>query len=149
MKDNIVKRYKESKYYKKTFTIDEIDDYLKERLGAEIVKDDNFFGLINDPMVNASEIIRLYIIKDPVIVNSLYTEEERKEKQEIADAFNESICSEIRIALESEDGNHIIGYTLQNGCSKVNNILMSFRCCPEENENFHRYLKILEDIGEI
>lgn len=92
----------------------ELDKLLKERYFAKSVKDDTYFGLTNDYHVNVDEIVALYIINDPKVMDSLYLDNEKLIQFEIP---NEAIWYQnknmIKLALESEDGINISGHTMQ------------------------------------
>lgn len=130
--DKLFFKFKELEITSKVFTLHEIDEVLKNKyLAKEIVNDPTYLGLIDDPMVDESKIVKMYEISDPNILNGLYTEEERQTQRILA---NEDYIVEtendllhinmlqgklFRIALLSEDNNTVSGVTEQGECKKI------------------------------
>lgn len=128
----LFKKYEELNIASKVFTLRDIKEILENKyLAKEIVNDHTYLGLIDDPMVDVSNIVKMYEISDSNILNSLYNEEERKTQKALAneeflvetenDLLNINMMQGklLRIALESEDNNTLSGYTQQGECKKM------------------------------
>ena len=95
-------------------TIYEVGRYLETKYLAKEVIDDAFLGLDQDEMVNANDIVKMYRIDDPEIMNSLYTQEEKELQLEIPDEAAHYQCkNHCNIILESKDKKTISGFTTQ------------------------------------
>lgn len=158
----LLKKYKELKKFSTQFTLNEIDNILKKKyLAREIVNDTTYLGLIDDPMVEVLNIVKLYEITNPKILKNLYTLEEVKiqkefssEKYEIEDE-QELLWSNIqqgkilRIALESIDKNTVSSYTQQGESKRLaaELFVLSSSLVEEEidlnDEFFQEYLEAL------
>lgn len=130
--NKLFEKYKELNMTSKVFTLREIDGVLKNKyLAKEIVNDPTYLGLIDDPMVDESKIVKMYEISDSNILNGLYTEEERQTQRILAneeflvetenDLLNINMMQGklFRIALLSEDNNTVSGVTEQGECKKI------------------------------
>ena len=152
----------------KVFTLREIEKVLEDKyLAKEIVNDSTYLGLIDDPNVDESKIVKMYEITDSNILNGLYTEEERQTQRVLAseeflvetenDLLNINIMQGklLRIALESEDNNTLSGYTQQGECKKIAAELFVFgtKLTKEDinikDEWFQEYLEALVLAGFI
>lgn len=130
--NKLLKKYEELNIINKVFTLREIEEIFENKyLAKEVVNDHTYLGLIDDPMVNVSNIVKMYAITEPNILEGLYTEEERQTQKILAsEEFIVETESELlsvkimegkllRIALESKDGNILSGYTQQGECKKI------------------------------
>ncbi|WP_042479073.1 hypothetical protein [Bacillus ndiopicus] len=128
----LFEKYKKLSITYKAFTLQEIEEVFKNKyLAKEIVNDHTYFGLIDDLMVDVSNIVKMYEISDSNILNSLYSDEERQTQKALAsedfivetenDLLSINIMQGklIRIALESKDNNTLLGYTQQGECKKI------------------------------
>ncbi|WP_339173191.1 hypothetical protein MKY51_14140 [Solibacillus sp. FSL R5-0691] len=128
----LLKRFEVLSLINKEFTLNEIEGIFERKyLAKEIENDPTYMGLMNDPMVNVNNIVKMYSISEPNILEGLYTEEERQTQNVLA---NEEFIAEtesellsvkimegklIRIALESTDGHNLSGFTQQGECKKI------------------------------
>lgn len=152
----------------KVLRLREIEGVLENKyLAKEIVNDPTYLGLIDDPMVDESKIVKMYEITDSNILNGLYTEEERQTQKVLAseeflvetenDLLNLYIMQGklLRIALESEDNNTLSGYTQQGECKKITAELFVLRTTLTKedinvnDEWFQEYLEALVLAGYI
>ena len=105
-------------------TIPEIDTYLKTEYLAREVVGDTYFGLDKDPMVDVADIVKLYRIDDPKIMDKLYTQEEKDYQLTISDIYaddqNKNKC---KITLISKDGNTVSGFTVQGMSRKISAVV--------------------------
>lgn len=128
----LFKKFKELDMISKVFTIQEVEELFKKKyLAEEIVNDNTFLGLTDDPMVDVSRIVKMFKISDSNILNVLYTDEERQAQRTltseefIVETENDLLSMNIlqgkllRIALESEDNKTLSGYTQQGECKKI------------------------------
>lgn len=160
--EGLFRQYKKMKITSRIFSLQEIENILKNKyLAEEIINDHTYLGLIDDPMVNVNNIFKMYKISDFNILNSLYIEEEKKMQRALAnedfiiendnDLSNISIMQGklIRIALESEDGKTLSGYTQQGECKKIAAELFVLGATVNKedidikNEWFQEYLEAL------
>jgi len=130
--NKLFEKFKELNMTSKVFTMQEIEGIFKNKyLAEEIVNDNTYLGLIDDPMVDVSSIVKMYKISDSTILNDLYTDEERQTQRALAseefivetehDLLSMNILQGklLRIVLESEDNNTLSGYTQQGECKKI------------------------------
>lgn len=128
----LLKKFEELNIINKEFTLHEIERIFEHKyLAKEIVNDSTYLGLIDDPMVNVSNIVKMYSISEPNILEGLFNEEERQtqkilaDEEFIAETENDLLSVKImegkliRIALESTDGNILSGSTQQGECKKI------------------------------
>ena len=130
--NGLFEKFKEFNTTSKAFSMQEIEGIFKNKyLAEEIVNDNTYLGLIDDPMVDVSKIAKMYKISDSNILNDLYTDEEKQtqrvltSEEFIVETENDLLSMNIlqgkllRIALESEDNNTLSGYTQQGECKKI------------------------------
>lgn len=167
---NLSKKEREAKFnrlfdiYKKNFkkpihnhTINEIDFILKTKYLAKEIKDDNYLGLIGDEMVNIDNIVKMYRIDNPNILESLYTEQEKiQQKEDDNMYYPDFVERHINIVLESTDGKYVSGYTTQNAPIRISSLLfiligteLKDEDCNIDDLWFQDYLASLELAGYI
>ena len=95
-------------------TIKDVSDFLENNYKAYEIEDETFLGLDKDVMVDVKNIVKMYRIDDPEIMDKLYTAEEKEEYPYI------ECCN---IILESEDKVGISGYTLQGASNSISSLL--------------------------
>lgn len=137
-------------------TVDEIGYILKNKYLANEIIDDNYLGLDKDPMVNVKNIIKIYRIDNPEIMESLYTEEEKKEHEEIEKFDNaNNFIKCCNVILESVDGKYVSGYTMQGMSIRLTALMFVIAAdvkeenCNINNNWFKDYLLALEWAGYI
>ena len=93
-------------------TIADVGDFLKSEYLAREIVDDTYLGLDEDCMVNVDDIVIIYRIDDPQIMNMMYTKEERDYQLQIPEegAVYEN-KNMYNIVLESKDNISISAYT--------------------------------------
>lgn len=148
-------KYKEIKETLYKHSIPEIESILKDKYLAKEIVDDTYLGLVNDPMVNVNDIVKMYRIDNPVILNNLFTPEEKDEQREANELFGYDRKQCINIVFESVDGKYISGQTLQ-GESKIISALLfvldveiTEEDCDIYDEWFQQYLEALVWAGYI
>lgn len=153
--NKLFEKYKEIKgtFYK--HSIVEIGNVLKNKYLAKEIVDDTYFGLINDPMVNVDNIVKMYRIDEPRILDCLFTPEEKDAQCETNELCGGNEGQHIHIMFESTDGEYISAQTLQ-GESKVISALLfvldteiTDEDCDIYDEWFQQYLEALVWAGYI
>ena len=126
--EDLFSKYQKGEYEKfPPPTLENLDIFLKERYLAKEVEDETFFGLNKDPMVNVKDIIKMYRINDPKIMEELYTQEEREFQLEIEDeAAENQNRNRVQIILESKDNVNISGYTMQGMSLRLSSAMHVF-----------------------
>ena len=105
-------------------TIEDISVFLENNYKAYEIKDETFLGLDKDVMVDVKNIVKMYRIDDPEIMEELYTDEEKEEQLEIPDAASDyQYKNRFNIILESEDKVSISGYTLQGTSNRMRSLI--------------------------
>ena len=105
-------------------TIKDISDFLENNYKAYEIEDETFLGLDKDVMVDVKNIVKMYRIDDPVIMDKLYTDEEKEIQLDIPDeAYEYQFKNHCNIILESEDKVNISGYTKQGYSVRISSLL--------------------------
>ncbi|MCM3783441.1 hypothetical protein M3231_10685 [Neobacillus mesonae] len=164
MKD-LHERFKSSELPLK-YTIQEAESLLKRKYGVVIVNPLEVSDLKNDPLIQYKHIVKIYHVNDAQILSSLFNpaELEMINEMQAAQASNpsseDSLPAEerlwrkirqgrlLRIVLESEDKQHVSGFTLQGISQQLYQDLCILNGIREEdstlgNENYETYLTLL------
>ncbi|TWT26019.1 hypothetical protein [Planomicrobium sp. CPCC 101110] len=147
------------------FTLSEVKEYLINIYKAKLVSKETFEELKDDVAVNFNNIVFCFSITDEEVRNTLLTDTEKLEEQEIKQLISkQSFLSEkdkrtalhqaegIHIILESSDGKFVDNFTLQGGSEKLLDELIFLRGIDSNgyvlgNEEYEMYLEALQKKG--
>ncbi|WCT54174.1 hypothetical protein PQ456_13270 [Paenibacillus kyungheensis] len=142
-----------------------VDQLLRTKYGAIEVSKSTVEDLKNDPMCYFDAIYKCYVITDAVVLDSLFTPEERSIQSEMAKenskypAEDDNVWRDIqegrmiRVIVDSDNGNTMTGFNLQGLCEVLMYELYVLKgikpeACTDPNDPyFAHYLECLDKAG--
>ncbi|MFD2114171.1 hypothetical protein ACFSTH_00190 [Paenibacillus yanchengensis] len=151
----------------KSYTLGEVDNFLKSKYKAISVDKGQFDDLQLDPAVNFNKIVACYKINDPEILQSIFTESELQMHQ---DSNQKNVSSNfelnsnfkmwvdvqggrlINVVIESDNGTTMSAFTMQGLSEKLLYELVIMKgidpeICHIGNETYETYLTFLHRVG--
>lgn len=147
------------------FSLEHVDQLLRTKYSAVEVSKSTVEDLKNDPMCDFDAIYKCYVITDAVVLDSLFTPEERSIQSEMAKenskypAEDDNVWGDIqegrmiRVIVDSDNGSTMTGFNLQGLCEVLMYELYVLKgikpeACTDPNDPyFAHYLECLDKAG--
>lgn len=147
------------------FSLEYVDQLLRTKYSAVEVSKSTVEDLKNDPMCDFDAIYKCYVITDAVVLDSLFTPEERSIQSEMAKenskypAEDDNVWGDIqegrmiRVIVDSDNGSTMTGFNLQGLCEVLMYELYVLKgikpeaCTNPNDPYFAHYLECLDKAG--
>ncbi|WP_268626361.1 hypothetical protein [Paenibacillus alvei] len=145
-----------------------VEKYRAIEIPAEVLAD-----LQRDPLANFEQVFKCFKIEDRDVLNRIYSDTEKGIQEEHKARYEEREAEDrplepsekewirirngelLRVVLTSEDGEHMLGFTVQGLCYALVDDLMIMKGIPQgeecslNNEYYVHYLQLLQRQGHL